>query len=135
MNRINPLYIGISLSVLLIFVFFKLNSATDQYYDAKESYKETLLLANELNGLNKIYSNSSKTKKNLKKILRHSTLKKAEIKQKITKSSIKISSQSMNIQSLNFLMGKLLNGTYQIQSLKIKQLSELRVSLEMEIKW
>jgi len=135
MNRINPLYAGIALVVLLIFVLFNLSNVTNEYHEAKESYKETLQLANELNGLNKIYANSSQTKKSLKKILNHSSLREANIKQKTTKSSIKLNSESMNLSALNFLMGKLLNSTYQIHSLKIKQLSEIRVSLEMEIKW
>ena len=135
MNRVNPFYIGISLFIVLIFVMLKLSGVSDEYYNAKESYKETLVLANELHGLKDIYANKLETKKSLQKILNHSALKSAEIKQQSKKSSIKISSQSMDMKTLNFLMAKILNGTYQIKNLKIKQLSKIRVSLDMEIKW
>ena len=135
MNRINPLYAGGFLVVILLFMFFKLGRAEDEYLEAKDSYKQTLLLANELSALKAVYSDKNRAKKSLLKILRHSSLKSAEISQKMNKSSIKISSKSMDIKAINFLMAKLLNGTFQISSLKIKQLSEIRVSLEMEIKW
>ena len=135
MNRINPLYVGISLFVILIFVFLKLSSVSDEYYDAKESYKETLTLVNELSGLKEVYSNKSIAKESLQKILNHSSLKSVEIKQKNTKSTIKLSCASMDMKALNFLMGKILNGTYQVKNLKIKQLSKIRVTLDMEIKW
>ena len=135
MNRINPLYAGGFLVVVLLFIFFKLGSAKDEYLEAKDSYKQTLLLANELSALKTVYSDKNRAKKSLLKILRHSRLKSAEISQTMNKSSIKISSKAMDIKAINFLMAKLLNGTFQINSLKIKQLSEIRVSLEMEIKW
>jgi len=135
MNRINPLYVGISLFVILIFVFLKLSSVSDEYYDAKESYKETLTLVNELSGLKEVYANKSIAKKSLQKILNHSSLKSVEIKQKNTKSTIKLSCASMDMKALNFLMGKILNGTYQVKNLKIKQLSKIRATLDMEIKW
>ena len=51
------------------------------------------------------------------------------------KSSMLISSTSMEKNALNTLMGKILNGAYNISSLKIKKLSENSVSFEMEIKW
>ena len=135
MNRINPLYAGGFLVVILLFIFFKLGAAEDEYLEAKDSYRETLHLANELSALKVVYSDKNRAKKSLLKILRSATLKSAEIKQTMNKSSIKISSKSMDIKAINFLMGKLLNGTFQISSLKIKQLSEIRVSLDMEIKW
>jgi len=135
MNRINPLYLGAFLIIILMFVSFKLFSAEESYQETKDSYKQTLQLAQELSSLKVVYANKKQTKKSILKILRHSVLKSAEITQVMKKTNIQISSKSMDIKSINFLMGKLLNGTYQINSLKIKQLSEIRVSLDLEIKW
>lgn len=135
MNRINPLYAGAFLIFILLFMFFKLANAQDEYIEAKASYKETLSLANDLSGLKVVYADKNRAKKSLLKILRSATLTSADISQTMNKTSIKISSKGMNIKAMNFLMGKLLNATFQINSLKIKQLSEIRVSLDMEIKW
>jgi len=46
-----------------------------------------------------------------------------------------LSSENMNVRSLNFLMSKVLNGTYDISELKIKRLSDEKASFIMEIKW
>jgi len=135
MNRINPLYIGVTLIVLISFISYKLNVVTDEYNEAKIEYKKTLALANELKSLENVYGDKKRIKKSLEKILNHSSLRGSEINKDFTKSTLKIDSKSINIKALNFLMGKLLNGTYQIRSMKIKKLSDLRVSLELEIKW
>ncbi len=135
MNRINPLHIGILLFVLLGFLLFKLSEAKSEYREAKSSYKETLAIANELSGLKAVYADRSRSKKSLQKILRHTSLRSTEIEKNIKKSGISISAKSMDMKALNFLMGKLLNGTYQIEGIKIKQLSDTKVSLNVEIKW
>jgi hypothetical protein len=46
-----------------------------------------------------------------------------------------LSSKSIDKKALNLLMGKLLNGVFQINSFKIKKLDEFKVSFEIEIKW
>jgi len=135
MNRINPLYIGLSLVVLLSFISYKLNMVTNEYDVAKSEYKETLALANELKSLKNVYGDKKRVKKSLQKILNHSSLRVSEINKSFTKSTLKIDAKTIDVKALNFLMGKLLNGTYQITNIKIKKLSDLRVSLELEIKW
>ncbi len=135
MNRINPLYIGVLLVLVLGFMMLKLGEVKEEYLEAKESYKETLKIANELSGLKSVYANKTITKKSLQKILRNVTLKASKIQSKSKKSGMSISAKSMDMKALNYLMGKLLNGTYQIETFKIKQLSETKASLDMEIKW
>jgi len=135
MNRINPLYLGLSLIVLITFISYRLNSLSNEYILAKNEYKERLALANELSSLKNVYADKKMVRKSLEKILNNSTLKKYKFNKTFTKSSLKIEAKSLDIKGLNFLMGKLLNGTYQIKALKIKKLSDLRVSLELEIKW
>lgn len=135
MNRINPLHIAGLLIFILIFFMIKLSSAKEELTDTKKLYQETLSLATQLKGLNEVYSNKSKVENSLKMLLKNSSLTSSNIKQKVSTAGIVLNSQSIDKTALNFLMGKLLNGSYNIISLKIKRLSEKNASLEMEIKW
>ncbi len=135
MNRINPLYLALLLVAILLMVIFKLSSAKSELLEAKEEYKSTLALVDELSALKKVYADKNKIKRDLKRVLGNSVLKNAQIEQHATKSSITISSKSMDIKALNYLMGKILNSSYNITSLSIKKLSDEKVSLQMEIKW
>ena len=135
MNRINPIHIAILLIVVLSFFVMNLSGAKEELSQTKEQYQETLQLSTQLKGLSQVYSNKKGTKKSLEKILKHPSLKSAGINKKVTKSSMSISSQSLSKKDLNLLMGKLLNGSYNIYSFKIKKLSDSKASFKMEIKW
>lgn len=135
MNRINPIHVGILLVVILAFLAMKLASVKSELIDAKSEYKKTEHIASKLSGLKKAYGEKTEVIKSIKKVLLLAQLKSANIEQKMKKSSMLISSTSMEKNALNTLMGKILNGAYNISSLKIKKLSENSVSFEMEIKW
>jgi len=135
MNRVNPIHIAILLIVVLGFFMMKLSSAKDELVEVKELYQETLQLSTQLKGLAQVYSSKNEAKKSLQKILKHPILNAVDIKKKVTKSSMTISSPSLNKKALNLLMGKLLNGSYNIYSFKIKRLSSDKASFKMEIKW
>jgi len=135
MNRINPLYIGLSLLLIIVFVSYKLNLITDEYVKSKEEYRKTLSLAEELKSLKSVYDDKDRYKKSLRKILRHSSLKNSNIKEVKGTKTVKLSSDNMDKKAINFLMGKILNDTYQIKSMKITRLNDLNVSLEMELVW
>lgn len=135
MNRINPIHIAVLLIVLLVFFAIKLNSVKSELLEAKEQYSETLELSTKLKGLNDTYSSKADVVKSLNRILKQSSFKLANIKKKIGKTSIVISSENMSKQALNSLMSKLLNGIYNISSLKIKKLSTKKASIKVEIKW
>jgi len=125
MNRVNPLYFGGFLIVVLLFFSFKLNIAKSELAEAKESYKESLKLSTSLSELKKVYTKEP----------RLTAFKSASIVQTKTKSGVNLSAKSINIKELNSLMGKLLNGAYNIEALKIKKISETEASLHLEIKW
>ena len=135
MSRINPLYIVALLLLVLIFMFAQLSSVKDELVEVKNEYKEVSGIASELVGLKRIYGDAKKSKKMLQRVLRSSSLKSANIVQKSKKSTINLSAESISKSALNFLMGKILNGTYNITSFKMRKLSETNVSFEMEIKW
>lgn len=135
MNRVNPLHIGALLIVILLFVLFKLHSAKSELLEAKKSFNETSQIAVKLNGLKKVYANTTESKRVLLKILSISKLQSLEMDKKIEKSYAKIAIKSIDKMALNILMGKVLNSTLIIKKLKIKRLSEKKASLEMEITW
>ncbi len=135
MNRINPLHIGILLIVILLFSFVSLGNTKVELQNAKDEYALTEKVATQLVALKDAYGNKKAMKKSLKRILNLSSLRASKIEQKMKKSGVVLSSESMDKNALNSLMGKLLNGTYNITSFKIKKLSEEKVSFDMEIKW
>jgi len=135
MNRINPIHIAILLIVVLGFFVVNLGSAKEELSQTKALYQETLQLSTQLKGLSDVYSDKNGVKKSLNKILKHKSLSSCDIKKKTTNSGMIISSANMNKTALNFLVGKLLNGSYNIYSFKIKRLSDDKASFKMEIKW
>jgi len=134
-NRINPLYIGALLVVLLILSIYLQNSAESELLEAKESYKQTQKIADELSGLKVAYANKRQSERSLKRLLSQSILKSAKLTASYKKSSADISSKSIDKKALDYLMGKLLNSTYDIRKMKIKRLSEQKATLELEIRW
>ena len=135
MNNINSLHVGIFLLILLALSIFKVSDAKDELSTIKADYKETKVLVKKLIGLKANYDNKKSLKRQLLRVLKHSLLSSAEIKQKNKKNTIILSSASIDKKALNLLMGKVLNGVYQIKSFKIKKLNDVSVSFEMEIKW
>jgi len=135
MNRINPIHIAILLIAVLGFFMMKLSGANDELTKTKRLYQETQQLSIQLKGLRVAYSDKNRIKKSLAKILKHNSLRPYDIKKKTTNSSLLISAESINKTALNLLMGKLLNGSYNINSFKIKRLSDDKASFKMEIKW
>jgi hypothetical protein len=135
MNRLNPLYVGAFLIFMLLFLTFKLSSVKEELTLAKEEYKETSLTLNELSSLSSTYLGKEEVKKSLQRILVQPSLKSANIQQKLKSNSIMLSGSSVDKEALNSLLGKLLNGAYDIASFNIKKLSENQASFEVEIQW
>ena len=135
MNQINPLHIGGLLLTLLAFLMFQLSGIKTELAEAKSEFEKSEKVAVDLSSLKAVYANKKRTKKALERILSQSSLRSAGLDIKRTKEFIKISSLSIDTRALNFLMGKILNGSYKISQLKIKKLSETKASLLLEIKW
>lgn len=135
MNRINPLYIWMLLFIITLFLAFKLTKKQDELSKVKEAYSETFKLSSQLSELKKSYADDKKIKSSLEKILKTAVLKDAKLNQKIKNSSVVISSQNIDINTLNYLMSKLLNSSYNITELKIKHLNNTKASLYVEVSW
>ena len=135
MNQINPIHLIVLMVTILLFSLYSLGGEKERLSDEKASFIQSEQLAINLNSVKSLYANKKKTQKDLNRILSLSTLKSEKIDVKRSKSSINISSQSISSTALNTLMGKIVNGAYNVTKLKIKKLSEEKVSINMEIKW
>ena len=135
MNRLNPLYLGIFLLLLLLFFAIKLIDAKKELHQEKILYEKTLKIALDTSALKKAFADKEREKKEVLHILSNPVLKSAGIQKEMTNSGIRISSKNMDIKALNFLMGKILNTTLNITMLKIKRINENKSTLEVKIKW
>lgn len=135
MSQINPLHIAALLVALLAFLFFTLSGVKSDLVEEKALYLQSEKLAVQLSGLKDVYADKRNIQKSIERLLSQRSLKSAALESKKYKNSIKVSSKSMDAKALNSLMGKILNGSYNVSELKIKRLSETKASLEMEIKW
>jgi len=135
MNRLNPLHVAIILLSAFVFFAFKLSNAKEELVLVKEEYKEAAFALNELSSLSGAYLAKDEVKKSLQRILAQPSLKDAHIEEKLKSSSLILSAPSVDKEALNSLMGKLLNGAYDVASLNIKKLSENKASFEVEIQW
>ena len=125
MNRINPLYIILLLILLFFVALFKLHSAKMQLLESEKSYKKSMQLTVELSGLKDAYS---------RRFILSPSVKNLVLQRKI-KNGLIISSKNIDINSLNILMGKVINGTYNITKLNITRLNDTQASIYMELKW
>ena len=135
MKSVNPLHIIVLLFVVLVFLLLQLSQAKEGLVESKAVYKETLTLATQLKLLDKAYGDKKSVRKSIGIVLKQHSLKSTNIVQSIGKSSMIISSQSMDKVALNSLMSKILNGSYNVRSMKIKRLSDTNVNFSMEIQW
>lgn len=135
MNRINPLHIILLLIVMFLFLVVKLNGAKSALKEEQDRYQKTLTLANELTSLRKSYFDKVTVQRGINSILSQSILRSANIKKKVSNRNILLSAEALDLASLNYLMSKILNGSYVIGELKIKRVDDEKASLKMEIKW
>ena len=135
MNYINPLNILLFLVSILLIVFVQLNQKEHLYDEVKQSYEETSTLVDKTKRLKQIYKNKQVIVKKFERILQSSVLSNATIEKKKTYAGLKINIANMNKRSLEFLLSKVLNGSYKITSLEVKKLSSEKASLKMEIQW
>lgn len=135
MNRVNPIHVGVLLVALLAFFGLQLSIAKEDLKNEQFLYQETLGLATQLQGLTVAYGDKNAVKKSIETLLNNSSLKSANIERKTTASGIVLASNGLDKTALNFLMSKVLNGSYNVASLEIKRIDDKRASLKMEIKW
>lgn len=135
MNQINPLHIGALLLVILLYLLYTLQNTKEELQEEKLLYAKSEQLALELHGLKESYGDGKKTVAALERLFSQSALKSAAFELKKEKKSLKISAKSVDLKTLNRVMAKLLNSSYNIKEMQIKKLSDTKASFEMEIAW
>ena len=135
MSRVNPLHIALLLLMVIAFLLFKLEGLTEELQEAKALYRSSEKLAVELRALKSVYANSNKSRAAINRILSQRSLQSTKFDIKRTKKSIIIGAKSIETAALNSLMGKILNGSYNITQLKIDKRSDTKAALTMEIQW
>ncbi len=133
MTRVNPLYLLGLMLFLLIFVFVKLEDAKVEQLSVKENFEKTNTLALNIVSLKKSWSIGKKNKVKLEKILRASALRDSGIVKKYKRDSVSLSAEAMDYKTSQYLLNKLLNDSFVINTMKIRRLDDLSVSLKMEI--
>lgn len=135
MKKINPLYIVALLLITLGFGVFKLSQNKSALQEEQQAYAKTLELATKLKAYKEIYEKQESAKRSLDGILRQNLLTDAKIVRSDKGTQTTLSSDAIELRALDFLTGKLLNGTYEIKKLKIERIDETKARFSMEIAW
>ena len=133
MRQINPLYIVFLLIIVFIIVVVKLQSAKAVQSEAKTDMVKTEVMAKRLAALQKSWDNTKERKRALKQMLRAPSLRGADLTEKKNGNTVVLSTKKINAQAAEYLLNKLLNGTYVIKTVKIKQFDDESASMRVEI--
>ena len=135
MSKINPLYILGLLVIFFLFSVFQLSKAKEEYKEQTSAYQETQQLALRLDGIKSVYSQEKILHSKLDQLIKQLQAKGVELSKIESKKSTVISAMSIDLANLNTLMGKILNGSYQIKEINLQHISDEKARLRLEIQW
>ncbi len=134
MRETNPLYIILLLVVVLFFVLFKLMHTKTALHEAESNFHQTKEMVHKLVELRQSWDSKKRTRNALRRILKSSLLKNAQIVRRDKRGIVELHSDSMNSKSASYLISRLLNEPFSIQSMKIRRLSKEQASFNVEIR-
>jgi hypothetical protein len=129
----NPLYIALLLIAVFLVVVVKLYQANTAHGEAVVALYETQTMAKRTAALKGTWGESTKNATALKRLLGGSLLRDAGVEMEKRSDRMVISAKSIDRKALEYLMNKLLNGTYRIKNLKVKRLDERQASFYAEV--
>jgi len=135
MNKINPLYILGLLVIFFLFSVFQLSKAKEEYKEQANSYQETRELALRLNGIKSVYTQEKVLQSKLDQLIKQLQAKGVELNKVESKKNTVISAMSIDLANLNTLMGKILNGSYEIKEINLQHISDEKARIRLEIQW
>jgi biopolymer transport protein ExbB/TolQ len=135
MSKINPLYILGLLVIFFLFSVLQLSKAKEEYKEQANSYQETRELALRLDGIKSVYTQEKVLQSKLDQLIKQLQTKGVELSKTESKKSTVISAMSIDLANLNTLMGKILNGSYQIKEINLQHISDEKARLRLEIQW
>ena len=133
MRQINPLYLSLLFIVILLLVFVKLNDAKEDQNRAKSDLVKTEMMAKRILALKRNWDESKSREKALEKVFKASVLKSSGLLKKRKGKLITVTSKKIGAKAVEFLLNKLLNGTYVIRSMQLRRLNDEYASIRMEI--
>ncbi len=133
MKQINPLYIVLLLTVLLAFVLLGLLDAKSALHETQNRFDATKGMVHDLVDLRRNWDDKQRTRNSVKRILKASALRKSEVVYKEKRGMISLKGESMDSSSASYLLNRLMNEPFTINSLQIRRLNKERASMYVEI--
>jgi hypothetical protein len=132
-KQINPLYIALLLVAALLFVGVKLYQANDAHKTAQASLQQTETMAKRIVTLKKEWDDKRKSYASLQRLLKASLLRNSGVTLQKKSGRVLVSAKQLDKKALDYLMNKLLNGTYTVTKMKIKRLDTTQASFYAEV--
>ena len=133
MRQVNPLYIALMLIAVLAVVGFRLDGAKQTQLQAKADLEKTQVMAKRIDALKKSWDKGKMVRKELDRLLKSSPLRNAGIESKEQRGSVSITAKKIDAKAAEYLLNKLLNGTYVIKTLSVKRLDAETGALHVEV--
>lgn len=133
MRQINPLYISLLFVVVLLLVFIKLHNAKEDQNRAKSDLVKTEMMAKRIVALKRNWDDGKARERALEKVLKASVLRNAGLIKKRKGKIITVTTKKVDAKAVEFLLNKLLNGTYAIRNIQLRRLNNEYASMRMEI--
>ena len=132
MKYFNPLYILIFIIFINSFVYVDTNNTKQQIAQTSQEMLKLKTKAMQISALQNIYANPKKRKMDFLKILSHLNIKK-DIQEKRIKNKKAFIKLQTNALSAKKLIEKLMNENFKIQSLKIENLNNQALLIEVGV--
>ena len=131
MNRLNPLYILLSIIIINILTYAFLEDKKDIYFEKIDQSEKLELKIKEYTNVTNFYKNLNFINKTIDEILNSPTFKTEDIIKISTKETILIKFNSMSHDKLDNFINKILNKQLIIKKLELEQNS---INLEVGLK-
>lgn len=133
MKRLNPLYLLAFAIVLAAYAAFSVHKERLRLETLRNEYAAAKDLARKLRSIQNAYG--VKKKVYLLRSLRANRSLYSKLKVKEKKKSLKIESAALPLKDANFLLAKVLNGTYALTALTFTKKDEEHIAVSLELKW
>jgi len=133
-QEINPIYIILLLIVVLIFVLFKLMYAKAELHEEQNNFHKTKEMVHHIVELQQNWDSPKRTKNALTRILKSSLLRNSGIIRKDKRGAVELHCSSINAKSASYLISRLLNEPFTLNTMTIKRLNKEEASFSVEIK-
>ncbi len=133
MNQINPLYLMALLMTILIFAGYQLEQAKEKQQQLHEKLSVIHQMGERTAVLKAHWENRSETQKRLQQLLNTTELYQSGIEVDFKAAAVSLSAKSANTSAVEYLINKVLNGTYTVTKLELKRLDGAHASLKLEL--